>query len=233
MSGRYGVLFDMDGVLVDSYQAHFESWKKLAAEIGRTFSEAEFVKGFGRTSREIILEQWADRLWTPGEVAELDQRKEWLYRGIIGRSFPEMDGATDLIRELHQAGIGVAVGSSGPPENVDLVIDNLGIAHLVSCRVTARDVSRGKPDPQVFELAARGLGLEPRSCCVIEDAPAGIRAAHGAGCVCIGIASTGRTRDELTSAELVIDSLRELNPRLIRDVIARRHLTALQTNQPL
>ena len=220
MSDRNGVIFDVDGVLVDSYQAHFLSWQQLAAEIGRTYSEADFVKGFGRTSRENIVEHWSDRVWTPSEVAELDDRKEWLYREIIRNEFPAMDGAGELIRSLHLTGVRIAVGSSGPPENVDLVLDKLGVSSLIECRITAHQVTRGKPDPQVFVLAAQGLKLPAVACCVVEDAPAGIQAAHGAGIVCIGLASTGRTHSELQAADLIVDSLRELTSDTISRVIA-------------
>jgi len=221
MVDRQGVIFDVDGVLIDSYTPHFQSWCELAAEIGRSYSEAEFVKGFGRTSRENIIEQWSDRNWTPEEVRQLDDRKEWLYREIIRADFPAMPFAADLIRALHAAGIEVAVGSSGPPENVDLVMEKLGVSEIITCRVTARQVTRGKPDPQVFELAARGLELPASSCCVIEDAPVGIQAAHSAGIICVGLASTGRTRAELASAESVVDSLSELTPHRISDLIRR------------
>ena len=214
-----GVIFDVDGVLIDSYQAHFQSWCRLASEIGRTCTEAEFVRGFGRTSRENIIEQWSDPNWTANEVRTLDDRKESLFREIIRSPFPAMSGAADLIRSLHHAGFDVAVGSSGPPDNVNLVIESLGVAEIVQCRVTARDVTRGKPDPQVFQLAAARLGLPAASCCVIEDAPAGIQAAHAAGIVCIGFASTGRTRPELDNAEAVVDALSELTPARIGQLI--------------
>lgn len=220
MAEGLGVIFDVDGVLIDSYQAHFESWRQLAAEIGRTCSESEFIRGFGRTSRENIVEQWSDRDWSTDEVRQLDDRKEFLYREIIRQHFPGMPGAADLIRSLHQAGFRIAVGSSGPPENVDLVIDRLGVASMLTGRITARDVTRGKPDPQVFELAAHALGLSPKACCVVEDAPAGIQAAHAAGIVCAGLTSTGRTPQDLEKADYVVASLHELNPVTIRAVIA-------------
>lgn len=226
MADQNGVIFDVDGVLVDSYQAHFQSWVLLSAEMGRTYSDAEFLRGFGRTSRENITEQWADRPWTQAEVRRLDDRKEWLYRQLIRADFPAMPGAADLIRSLARAGFRIAVGSSGPPENIDLVIDRLGIGEFISCRITARDVTRGKPDPQVFQLAAQGLGLSPAACCVIEDAPAGIQAAHAAGIVCVGLASTGHLRHDLSAAECVIDILRETSPDHIRALIGKRFAPA-------
>ncbi len=219
MVDSQGVIFDVDGVLIDSYQAHFQSWCQLAAEIGRTCTEAEFVRGFGRTSRENIVEQWSDRVWTSDEVRRLDDRKEWLYRELIRAQFPAMPGAAELIRSLHQSGFRIAVGSSGPPENVNLVIDQLNVAGLIECRITANHVTRGNPDPQVFQLAAEGLGLPVGNCCVVEDAPAGVLAAHGAGIVCIGLASTGRTRFELETAECVVDSLDELTPARVAQLI--------------
>lgn len=219
MTDTLGVIFDVDGVLIDSYQSHFESWRQLAKEIGRTYTEAEFARGFGRTTRENILEHWADRDFATAEIQQLDDRKEWLYRELIREQFPAMPGAAELIRALHRAGYRIAVGSSGPPENVDLVIDKLGVADIIACRITARHVTRGKPDPQVFQLAASGLDLAPDSCCVVEDAPVGIQAAHAAGVVCAGLASTGRTRFELEDAETVVDSLDELTPARIGGLI--------------
>lgn len=219
MDAGLGVIFDVDGVLVDSYEAHFLSWIQLAAELGRTYSEAEFVRGFGRTSRENLVEQWPDRVWTTPEVRRLDDRKEWLYRQIIQARFPAMAGAAELIRNLAREGFRIAVGSSGPPENIALVIDQLGVGSLISCRITARDVTRGKPDPQVFQLAAQGLQLPPSACCVVEDAPAGVQAAHGAGIVCLGLASTGRRRHDLTAAECVVDHLSDTDPTQIRKLI--------------
>lgn len=217
--GGFGVIFDVDGVLIDSYQSHFESWRLVAAEIGRLMTEAEFARGFGRTSREIIADLWSDRTWLPDEIRQLDDRKESLFRGLIRRQFPAMPGAADLIRSLSDAGFKVAVGSSGPPENVATVIERLGAGNLIECRITGRDVTRGKPDPQVFQLAAQGLGLPPDRCCVVEDAPVGIQAAHGAGIVCVGFASTGRTREELKAAETVVDALGELSPDRFESLI--------------
>src|SRR5690242_2922454 len=121
-----GVIFDMDGVLVDSYQAHWESWQFMAQELGRGLSEEQFVSTFGRTSREIIAQHWGADCLTADEIAEFDRRKEALYREIVHRNFPVMDGAVELLRELHGAGMRLAVGSSGPPENVALAVERLG-----------------------------------------------------------------------------------------------------------
>ncbi|MFQ5430162.1 MAG: HAD family hydrolase [Phycisphaerae bacterium] len=203
-----GVIFDMDGVLVDSYAAHFESWRRLAEEIGRTMTEARFAATFGRTSRDIIRELFG--IDDPAAARRCDDRKEALYREIIAADFPAMPGATALVRSLHAAGIRLAVGSSGPPENVALACDRLGIEPCLDAIVTGADVTRGKPDPQVFQLAAERLTLPPGSCIVIEDAPAGVEAARRAGMRCVALAGT-TPADALAAADRVVHRLDEID----------------------
>jgi len=209
------VIFDMDGVLVDSYQAHWQSWHFMADELGKGLTEEQFVSTFGRTSREIIAEHWGENALAPDEIAEFDRRKEALYREIVARNFPAMDGARELLRDLHAAGFRLAVGSSGPPENVALAVERLAATEYFDVLVTGQDVSRGKPDPQVFLVAARRLGVAPAQCAVIEDAPVGITAANAAGMASIALLSTGHTAESVGHARLVLRSLRELSaPRI-------------------
>lgn len=217
----YAVIFDIDGVLVDSYRSHFESWRRLGRELRHDVTEAEFAASFGRTSREIIRLWWGQALGddlTEARIAELDERKEALYRDALREGFPAMDGAVALIDDLHAAGFKLAVGSSGPPENVELSLSLLGRADRFATRVTGADVTRGKPDPQVFLLAAQRLTVEPHRCAVIEDAPAGIAAANAAGMCSIGL--TGTTdRAALGRADHVVESLRLVSPQKISDWI--------------
>lgn len=220
MTAPQAVIFDVDGVLVDSYQAHFESWQLACRECGLEMTQGQFIATFGRTSREIIVDLWGHQVATPAAVAKLDDRKEALFRELLNRNFPGMDGAADLIDSLDHAGFRLAVGSSGPPDNVYLVLDQLQRRKFFHAIVTGVDVQRGKPDPQVFLLAAQRAGVAPQRCVVIEDAPAGVAAAHAAGMKCVAIASTGRVRESLVAAELVIDSLRELNPQRIAALLA-------------
>jgi beta-phosphoglucomutase len=213
------VIFDVDGVLVDSYQAHFASWRQMYRELGRDYSEAAFASDFGRRSGDILRRTLGDKL-TDGQVNELDQRKEALFRDLLRKNFVPMDGAVELIDALAAEGFRLAVGSSAPLENVELSLNKLRRATRFSAIVAGADVTRGKPDPQVFQLAAQRLGISPESCAVIEDAVHGIEAAQRAEM--IGIALTGTaTRAQLEKADLVIDSLRELPPAKIRGLIAK------------
>jgi beta-phosphoglucomutase len=209
-----GVIFDIDGVLVDSRAAHLRSWLLLAEELGAEITESDFASTFGRTSRDIISELLG--MTDPDNVRKLDDRKEALYRNIIRGAVPVMPGAREAVQRLHAAGFTLGVGSSGPPENVTLVCDGLDLTPLLSATVTGRDVARGKPDPQVFELAARRMNLDPARCVVVEDAPAGIEAARRAGMPSIGLTSTHSPK-ALAAADRVIEHLDELSPEIIRD----------------
>ncbi|MBW3542374.1 MAG: HAD family phosphatase [Planctomycetes bacterium] len=213
------VIFDMDGVLIDSYQSHFESWRALAAEESRTYTEEQFAAGFGRTSREVIADQWRGEELSEERIARLADRKEAIFRERLATEFPAMEGAVELIAALHEAGVRIGVGSSGPPENVWLILQRLGVGEGIAAVVTGADVTRGKPDPQVFQLVAERLGVPAERCIVVEDAPAGITAARAAGMKCLGLASTGRTRDELQAADLVVGSLRELSVERITALV--------------
>lgn len=213
---RTTVIFDVDGVLIDSYQAHYQSWLKMFAEHGVSFTEAEFRKTFGRTSHDIIAALYGAEL-SDNDIRAWDDRKEALYRDIIRESFPAIDGAPELLDSLHAASFRLGVGSSGPLENIALTLACLQRAALFGAVVTRIDVTRGKPDPQVFQIAAERLGAQPAECVVVEDAPAGIEAANRAGMASVALTGTA-TRAELAHALLIVDSLRELTPERLRNL---------------
>jgi HAD superfamily hydrolase (TIGR01509 family) len=221
---RYGVIFDLDGVLVDSYWPHFESWRMVAAEEGIALSEAHFARTFGRTSREIIRMTWTDRRMDEARVRAIDERKESAFRHIIARKFPVMDGAVAVLRGLRTSGFRLAVGSSAPPENVDLALHEVGGREMFDGIVNGMDVERGKPDPQVFLMAAERAGIAPERCAVIEDAAPGVEAAKRAGMASVAFISTGRTEEEFrpVAPDMVIRSLRELNAEVLQRLIDSR-----------
>ena len=154
------VLFDMDGVLVDSYNAHFKSWSQMYHELNLAYTEADFAADFGRTSRDILFTRFGSDL-TEEKIRHFDDRKEALYRDGLREHFPAMDGAVELIDALAADGFRLAVGSSGPPENIAVCLEKLGRGAKFGAVITGKDVTRGKPDPQVFLLAAERLGARP------------------------------------------------------------------------
>ncbi len=213
---KVAVIFDMDGVLVDSFHAHLEAWRAMAHDQRLDFHPDRFAAVFGRTSRELMAELWPHRSYSDAQIATLDERREAAYRQIVRDNFPAMPGAAELIDSLHADGFQLALGSSGPPENANLVLQKLGRRQLFDAVVTGRDVRRGKPDPEVFLTAALRLNVPPNSCAVIEDAPAGIAAANAAGMLSIGLATTEKARQSLAAAKITVDSLAKLSPALIR-----------------
>jgi len=214
-----GIIFDVDGVLIDSYQAHFDAWNIIGKDWGFSIDEQTFATSFGRTSREAIVDVFRMKDLSPEQIKELDEIKEAKYRDLLADTFPELAGAGKFIDALHAAGFRIGVGSSGPPPNVDLAVDKLERRHKISAIITGRDVTRGKPDPQVFLLAAERMGVPPARCCVVEDAPAGIEAAHRAGMKCIAVTSTGRTAAEQRAAELIVPTLEEMTPARVQQLI--------------
>ena len=215
---EYAVIFDMDGVLVDSYRAHFESWRRLGRLHGLDVTERQFAETFGQTSRDIISHLWPDSA-RQADIPKWDRQKEQFYREMLKVNFPEMDGAGRLLRALDRAGVAMGVGSSGPPQNVQVVRDCLTAGELLTVTVTGIEVAHGKPHPEVFLKASGKLGVPPKRCAVVEDAPAGIEAARRAGMAAIAITGTASRQQLARRAHLVVDSLRELTPRIITDLI--------------
>ena len=218
---RRAVIFDVDGVLVDSYRAHYEAWKRVGRRAGRPIGEDTFASLFGRRNREILRLLWGDVL-TEAQAEELAQWKEVQYREVLRADFRPMDGATELVDALKAAGFLLAVGSSGPPENVRIALEGLGRAGRFDAIVAGTDVRAGKPDPEVFLKASAKLGLEPRSSAVVEDSTAGIEAAVRAGMAAIALVGTApRKALQAAGADLVVASLRELTPDHISRLIDR------------
>lgn len=216
---EFGVIFDMDGVLVDSWDAHFLTWRECCRRHGRDCTLKEFMQGFGRTSREFIQETWAD---PPDDefIKAFDQEKELLYRDSIRANFPRMPGAIELIRLLSSAEVPMAVGSSGPRKNIDEVLRLLGADELIKICISGADVTRGKPDPEVFLKAAAAMNLPPARCIVLEDAPVGIEAALAAGMKCVGVISSGRSASQLSRAtHLVADDLQTVSLSLLEHLV--------------
>ncbi len=200
------VLWDLDGVLVDSATLHFEAWRELMGELGRPLSEEDFGRTFGLRNDAILRELVGDL--APAEVERLSQRKEELFRERARAGITPIRGAVELARRLGQRGTRIGLVSSTPRENIGLVLDSLGLTGVFSAIVAEEDVRAGKPDPEGFLLAAERLGASPPECVVIEDAPAGVAAAKRAGMRCVGLASS-HPREALAEADLVVDSLTE------------------------
>lgn len=206
---RFGAIFDWDGVIIDSAALHEQSWQQLARELGRTIAPESFRRGFGMKSARIIEEihGWSN---DPEEIARLTNRKEALYREIVGRSeIAPLPGVAEWLRRLREASIPCAVASSTHRQNIDAVLSRLGLQNAFEAIVSAEDVSHGKPNPEVFLKAAEKLGITAHRGVVFEDAHVGIEAAHAAGMKVVAVATT-HAIDELSAADLVVRRLDDL-----------------------
>ncbi len=215
-----GVIFDMDGVLVDSGAAHHESWRRLAAQYGIEISAQRFQESFGRPSRDIIRLIWGPQV-SDADIARYDAEKETVYRGLISGRVPLMPGCRELLARLHAAGLWLAVATSGPPENLDLVIDECGLRRFFRALVHGFDVRCGKPAPDCFLLAAQRLQLPAERCLVVEDAPVGIQAALAAGMRTVALVGThGAAALRAAGAARIVDQLTEITPELVTDLLS-------------
>lgn len=208
----FAAIWDMDGTLVDTAELHFLAWEKVCQELGRPFSRADFAATFGRRNPEIIRHLFGGR-FSARESADLGDRKEVLYREAARAGVAPLPGVADLLEGLHQAGFVQAIGSSAPRANLDLILELTGLQRYFTAVVASEDTQRGKPDPQVFLVAAEKLGIPPARCLVLEDAVAGVQAADAAGMKCIAVTFVGHHPAELlhrAGADLVVPSLEQV-----------------------
>jgi beta-phosphoglucomutase len=218
----HAVIFDLDGTLVDSYDAHYEAWRAISATHGVAVTVDDYYSHFGRRNEDLLRECWmraGKGELTADEIHALDHEKEAAYRALVAHRFPIMDGARELVASLRADGFRTAVGSSGPPANVALAIQGLALEDSFDAVVTGRDVKRSKPDPECFLLAAERLSVPPERCVVFEDAPAGITAAKAAGMRCIAITSKGHTVERQREADLVFPTVKTVTVAAVRALL--------------
>ena len=183
------VIFDLDGVLVDTAIYHFQAWRRLAAELGYSFSivDNEQLKGVSRVeSLELILD-WAGLEKSEAEKADLLTKKNQWYLELIEQLSPEhlLAGSLDLLKKLQEKGIQIALGSAS--KNALGILEKTGIVAYFDALIDGNVVQLSKPNPEVFLKGAEALGIAPASCLVLEDAQAGIDAAKAAHMQVIGV----------------------------------------------
>lgn len=214
------VIFDQDGVVVNTLDQHRQAWQEVLAEQGYQLSNGEFRAIFGMRNEEIVQRLLGKDL-SPERIRAICERKEMLYRHLIRRSLAPAPGLMALLADLRANGFRLALGTSAPPDNIALIFEKLQLEDRFDAVVSGADVARGKPYPDVFLLAAARLGVSPGHCVVIEDAVAGIKAARAAGMRCVAVTTTNPRETLLAAgADRVVDSLTELDAMAIADLLA-------------
>ncbi|MCK5634814.1 MAG: HAD family phosphatase [Anaerolineales bacterium] len=205
---QHGLLWDLDGVLIESSRQHLESWTNVLPRFGLTMSKELHEQTFGMNNREILTIM----LGEPPEadlLRRISWEKESAFREIIRGTIEPLTGAVELLGQLHSANMRQAIASSAPEENIQVVVDELQIGDYFQALVSGHDLP-AKPDPAVFREAARQIGLEPEACVVVEDAVVGIHGAIKAGMHAVGVTTT-HPADALQDAKLIVGSLLDLS----------------------
>jgi beta-phosphoglucomutase len=220
-SDLQAVIFDMDGVIVDSHPAHRKAWRQFLRTFGREVSDIELDFILDGRKRADILRHFLGEL-SEAEILDYGKRKDDFFR----HSFSEVNllpGVTELFDQLSSRGIAIAVATSASENRTRSTLDRLRLTERFSAIVTEGDVVRGKPDPAVYCLACRRLDVGPKHALAIEDAASGIRAAKAANLVCIGVAD--RNRSEMLSAagaDDVMENFIDVSVDRLEAILARR-----------
>jgi beta-phosphoglucomutase len=184
------VLFDMDGVLIDTTEMHYRVWERFAQARGFVPSPAQLLASNGRRPGE-TLRDWFGDVFTPGELdALLLKLRDLVHQALVTAPLSPIPGVHRFLEELRAAGIPWALGTSAEPTTAQLALSRVGLAEHFPIRVTAADVTQGKPHPEVYLKAAAALGVPPEECVVFEDAVAGLRAARAAGARSVAFTTT-------------------------------------------
>jgi beta-phosphoglucomutase len=199
----------------------------MCEELGRPFSRADFAATFGRRNPEILEYLFGPR-FSPREVADIGFRKEEYYRTAARQGVDLLPGVRPLLESLAAAGFRQAIGSSAPRANIDLIMELTQTAHLFAAISSSEDTQRGKPDPQVFLIAAERLGVEPSRCVVMEDAVAGVEAAKAGGMKCVAVTFVGHHPEEklrAAGADLVTKTLADVSVETLQRLLNRESVS--------
>lgn len=208
------VLWDLDGTLIDTAPIHWRAWREVLTAEGIDLTWEDFLPVFGERN-DTALRTWIKPDLPDEDVQRISSKKEDLYRSLIRNTSLElMPGAGQWLSSLRDAGWRQALATMTWRGNLEAIFNAQDLRGCFDAIITAEDVRKGKPDPEVFLLAAQRLAVAPARCIVIEDAPAGIEAAHKAGMQVIGIGI--RT---LLKAERVVLKLTDLTDKVFDDLI--------------
>ena len=217
------VLFDLDGVLIDSEPAHFAATRAALEDLGLgTLDEADYARWMlGRPDHSALADYLAARGLSPDLLPALLERKAARYAERFAVDVRPLDDGVETLRAAHAAALAIGIVSGALAAEIAWAIERLGIAGLVAVVVSGDEVACGKPDPEPYLLAARRLGLEPGACVAVEDAPAGVTAARAAGMRCLAVDRQG-WGERLAAADLVVTRLswKQLS-RLLRECCDR------------
>lgn len=214
---EYGVIFDMDGVLVDSNSAHRESIQKFCIKYNRPFSDEYFREQIcGRPNGEWIPDVF-DQL-TDQEIFQLAEEKERIFRAIFNPESSVISGLFDFLDLLKDQQIRIAVATSATRENADYILSELSINHYFDAVLNSSHIENGKPHPEIYLKAAEAIRFPPAKCVIFEDSLVGVKAGIESGAKVIGVTST-HSPEEMSSCNRVIADFTGLSPGMLEKLI--------------
>jgi len=208
------VVFDMDGVLVDNTHFHNESWQMFCRDHDIKLSKEELSRfTIGRTVKDVFRD-WFGQDISDDQIEQYREEKERYYRKIFRPNLKSTPGLMSFLNYLREQKISMSIATSGHPENVDFIVDGLKIREYFSAIINSDDVTRGKPDPQVYLLAAERLCVNPEDCLAVEDTPVGVESAKNAKMKCLAVLFS-YSRDDLKQADYIIKDFTEFDKKLL------------------
>ena len=215
--GSFGIIFDMDGVLIDSNPYHKKSLKSFAKSYGYDLDEEEMRQRiYGRQNKEWIPSLFG-REMSMEEIDKYAEEKELHFQRIFDKNIEALNGLIPFLQSLRQANIPRAIATSAPRMNVDFVFRKTDIGEYFGLVLDDSHVKRGKPDPEIYLKASELLGFDPSSCVVFEDSLSGVESARSAGCRIVAVATTHEP-DEFGEVDQVINDFSEISLNDIRSI---------------
>lgn len=206
----FAVIFDMDGVIVDTNPYHKIALRQFCEKYGHAFSDEVLInKIYGRTNNEWIRNIFGEV--TKERLLELGEEKEAMFRALYEKDVKAVHGLEDFLKKLKANNIPAAIGTSAPRSNVDFIVQHTGLGNYFDAILDQSHVEHGKPNPEIYLKCAAALGFSPSQCIVFEDSLSGIEAAQRAGCKAVGVTTT-HSREELAHTDFIIDDFAGLDP---------------------
>jgi beta-phosphoglucomutase len=207
-------VFDMDGTVINNMDYHFKAWRRIVDELGGKLDDKALRKQLYGKNEEVLRRIFSDDSFTAQQLEEISERKEVYYRDLYKGHIKLIPGLDAFLEKSHQLNIPMALGTASYIRNIDLVLDTLHIRKYFKAIVSAGDVSKSKPDPETFLMAAKKLKISPANCIVFEDVPKGVEAAANAGMKAVVITTQHNPQEfnGCSNVLAIIPDYLELNP---------------------
>lgn len=210
-----GIIFDLDGTLIDNNAYHIDAWKEFYKKMNMEFTPDTYKNRINGRISKAIFPNILGRELSDDEIMQYDDEKESLYRTLYRPHIQPVKGLLDFLEKLKQENYSMAIATSGLPPNIEFMFENIAIKRYFSAVVNASNIIKGKPHPEIFEKAAEAINANPKRCIAFEDSVAGIRSAKAAGMKVIGLTTT-HTKEDVREADFIIKDYTEINPERLK-----------------